>query len=67
LKTEGLTRGEILIGMEKGDFKLGDKFVSNTGGKAKIIDDFGLVLVHDNKWEDNVSMSVTNSTWEQVR
>lgn len=67
MKTKGLTRGEILIGMEKGDFKLGDKFESTTSNRAKIINDFGLVLIYDTKYEDNVSMSVAESTWALVQ
>lgn len=63
VKTDSLTRGEILVGMELGLFREGDRFKSTYGFEAKIIDYHGLMLVNEKNEDSILSMMVSDARW----
>jgi len=61
MKTKGLTRGEILLGMEKGHFKAGDKFKNEN---AKFIIEWDRLLYSDTK--KPVECDIMRSTYDLI-
>lgn len=65
-KTKGLTRGEILIGMENGWFKDGDEFITKNQSSRLFIEGESLFVGHSDEEPDDAYVYVDKRRYDLI-